>query len=212
MSQPITRPRGPFVRGLGTGRRYEDLTGLVIGRWTVVRLARRSNNINRHLHWLCRCECGREIEVLGSSLKGIKSGGCRFCKAVRQRRLAIKCMWNRIKHGATQRGYAFRLNREKTFELLDNQQNLCAISGLPIELATGVRDFMHGGCTASLDRIDNTKGYIPGNVWWVHKDINRLKHALPLKKFLRLCHTISRHNRKTQDESPGRVPSRSRVG
>lgn len=44
--------------------------------------------------------------------------------------------------------------------------------------------------TASLDRIDSSKGYIPGNVQWVHKDVNKMKLALSEKRLLELCTLI----------------------
>ena len=44
--------------------------------------------------------------------------------------------------------------------------------------------------TASLDRIDNTKGYTQDNVQWVHKDINRIKSDLSQEYFLTLCKTV----------------------
>ena len=45
-------------------------------------------------------------------------------------------------------------------ELLKEQSGRCALSGLPIvaEEKTG---------TASLDRKDSSKGYVPGNVQWL---------------------------------------------
>jgi hypothetical protein len=44
--------------------------------------------------------------------------------------------------------------------------------------------------TASLDRIDNTKGYEEGNVWWVHKEANRLKNNYTLNDLLYWCRLI----------------------
>ena len=37
--------------------------------------------------------------------------------------------------------------------------------------------------TASLDRIDSTKGYVRGNIQWVHKDINWFKRDYPKISF-----------------------------
>jgi len=44
---------------------------------------------------------------------------------------------------------------------------------------------------ASLDRIDNNKGYIEGNVQWVIKKINYMKNTLSEKNFINLCNKIS---------------------
>lgn len=50
--------------------------------------------------------------------------------------------------------------------------------------------------TASLDRIDNTKGYIPGNVQWVHKSVNFCKGTLKERYFIKLCCQIANHIKK----------------
>ena len=54
-----------------------DETGNKYGILTV--LKRVPNDKHGKAKWLCRCECGKEIEVLGSSLRkgNTKSCGCR---------------------------------------------------------------------------------------------------------------------------------------
>ena len=54
-----------------------------------------------------------------------------------------------------------------------------------------------GGQTASLDRIDSTKGYIEGNVQWVDKIVNAMKWNIPEKYFIEICKTIAK-NQKTK--------------
>lgn len=46
--------------------------------------------------------------------------------------------------------------------------------------------------TASLDRIDSSKGYIEGNVQWLHKDINRLKINYSDEDLIQICLEIIR--------------------
>lgn len=65
--------------------------------------------------------------------------------------------------------------------LFVNQKQLCALSHLPLEMKS----------TASLDRIDNARGYIKGNVQWVHKDINFMKQDLSQEEFIEYCQLIS---------------------
>lgn len=51
--------------------KFNDLTGKVFGRWTVLRL------IEHHrTKWLCRCECGLERAVYPSPLISGRSTGC----------------------------------------------------------------------------------------------------------------------------------------
>lgn len=44
--------------------------------------------------------------------------------------------------------------------------------------------------TASLDRIDSTKGYIESNVQWLHKDINNIKQDYSVNELLAYCKLI----------------------
>jgi hypothetical protein len=44
--------------------------------------------------------------------------------------------------------------------------------------------------TASLDRIDSSKGYIIGNVQWAHKMVNRMKNDMPQEEFIEFCRDI----------------------
>lgn len=52
--------------------------------------------------------------------------------------------------------------------------------------------------TASLDRIDNTKGYLEDNVQFVHKDINRMKWAHSQQYFIELCSKVHNANLTSQ--------------
>ncbi len=54
--------------------RVIDLTGNVIGRWTVVR--REANKPTGGTMWLCRCECGNEKIVDGIVLRDQRSRSC----------------------------------------------------------------------------------------------------------------------------------------
>ena len=66
-----------LVNTLSDCGRAVDLSGQVFGLWTV--LHRDSNQIaqrGKPAKWICRCECGREKSVFGSSLR---SGDSRSC-------------------------------------------------------------------------------------------------------------------------------------
>lgn len=56
--------------------RFLDLTGKKIGRLTVIK--RVENNSRRQSQWLCKCDCGNEVIIVGSSLvnERTKSCGC----------------------------------------------------------------------------------------------------------------------------------------
>lgn len=51
-----------------------DMTGMVFGRWTVLR--RTGSDKRGELLWLCRCSCGNESSLTGSSLRSGNSVSC----------------------------------------------------------------------------------------------------------------------------------------
>lgn len=59
-----------------------DLTGKRYGRLTVINLDEVKTNLdkNYNTHWLCRCDCGNEKTIVGSSLNygATTSCGCLF--------------------------------------------------------------------------------------------------------------------------------------
>lgn len=63
------------------------------------------------------------------------------------------------------------------------------------------------GGTASLDRIDGARGYVEGNVWWVHKDVNVMKMDLEVDYFVDLREGIARNDTKPGEQSCLKLPS-----
>lgn len=82
-------------------------------------------------------------------------------------------------------------NKENMHYLNSIAHNVCAISGLPIRYKNYIRD---NTATASLDRIDSNKGYIKGNVQWVHKKINQMKWLFSKNEFIELCVAVAKNN------------------
>ena len=60
---------------------------------------------------------------------------------------------------------------------------------------------MHGGATASLDRIDSDGAYTIDNVQWIHKDINVMKNSFSEEYFMYLCKLVCGINTKKIDRS-----------
>jgi CRISPR/Cas system Type II protein with McrA/HNH and RuvC-like nuclease domain len=75
-------------------------------------------------------------------------------------------------------------------EALYNKQNgRCALSGVPITI----------GENASLDHIiPRAKGGTNtiDNYQWVHSDVNMMKNAFPVKRFIEWCSLIARNHQK----------------
>ena len=155
----------------------------------------------------CSCVCG---SISNKRLESVVSGKVRYCgdKCTRLHNNTLQlgssnpcfrgvgqigsCKFKDIKRNAERRGIEFNLTIQYISELFDKQNGICALSGMEIEFGR-VRT---SGTTASLDRIDSTKGYIEGNVQWVHKLVNRMKMDITEDVFLQLCEKITTHRRK----------------
>ena len=131
-----------------------------------------------------RCTCGSKLEedLVVRVAKEKKSKGCADCSrgsGYKGYRGLSGEYWSTIKHGAKLRNICFEITIEYAWDLFEKQKQKCKLSGLEIHFQKDAsrsnrkRNFSR---TASLDRIDSSKGYIVGNVQWVHKDINLMKN------------------------------------
>ncbi len=98
--------------------------------------------------------------------------------------------FSRIKAGASSRGLEYSLSNENLEELMNAQGFKCALSDIAISFPERRRGERQN-YSASLDRIDSAKGYVEGNVQWVHKDINIMKNDHDQEYFLELCKKIT---------------------
>lgn len=91
-----------------------------------------------------------------------------------------------IIYSAKKRNINFDLKIEYLWDLFVAQDKKCALSKVDIFM---FRNRKHKS-TASLDRIDSTKGYEVGNVQWLHKDVNNMKGSLTQTQCIELCKNI----------------------
>lgn len=96
-----------------------------------------------------------------------------------------------IKKGAKSRQIKYDVSTKYLEKLFLLQEEKCALSGVQISFAKNYTEFSTGIGTASLDRIDSSKGYIKGNVQWVHKKVNIMKQDMTDEEFINWCKTIA---------------------
>lgn len=174
-----------------------NLIGQVFGDLTVIEKAKSTRK--GRATWLCQCKCGNTVTYITSHLtrktNPVKSCGCRKRRRGKDNPLwdgvgdISGAWWSRITREIFGKTNRFRLNveitKEYAWKLYLEQDGKCALSGIPISIGFGPND------AASLDRIDNAVGYVPGNVQWVHKDINFMKRNFSERYFIALCKAVA---------------------
>jgi hypothetical protein len=139
-----------------------------------------------------KCECGYEYLSTCHEI-----GRTKICKHCSQAKIGnkhgsykgteniSKKAFSNIKLNALRRNVVFDLTIEYLDKLFVEQNKKCAYSNTILNIGNSKIEQ-----TASLDRIDSSKGYIIGNVQWVHKDINRMKTDFSEEKFLHIIKNI----------------------
>ena len=110
-----------------------------------------------------------------------------------------KSNWCIIKHCATKRNLSFDITPQQINDLYIKQDKKCALTGWPIILGSRKRK----EDTASLDRIDGSKGYSIDNVQWVNREINRLKNNWSDSRFIELCEAVTNYSKSKEKEKDG---------
>lgn len=184
--------------------KIKDLKNSKIGKLEIIE----RDGLNKFgtVIWKCKCDCdGKIIYVLSSNLINgtTKSCGCCFedrygkKKIIREKYQEMSGSYlSTIEKNARKRNLEYNITLNYIWELFLKQERKCALSGMDLK-------FEYKKQTASLDRIDSSKGYIEGNVQWLHKDINRLKNNYSEKQLIdwsyKIIHNQSKNNFITSD-------------
>jgi hypothetical protein len=149
--------------------------------------------------YTCKCECGNIMTAIGYSLVSGHSStcGCGRIEAISHGYEYVSGMiYGNIVKRAKQNNREFDLTIKFINDLLIKQDFKCALSGLPISINTHRINYKYQETTASLDRIDSSKGYTKDNVQWVHKYINWIKLDFSQEEFIQLCQAVAKNQRK----------------
>ena len=175
------------------------LRNLIKRRFGNLKVITRAPNRGKATCWTCECICGRRKDIAACHLV---SGAIHSCGTPHPELGEHNNGWRgygeigrryfeHIHHEARVRDLRFSISIRGIWKLFLKQNRRCALSGVPLTFER--KDGRMVG-TASIDRIDSTKGYLPDNVQWVHKDINFMKRNLPEDRFLTHCRNICKHH------------------
>jgi hypothetical protein len=182
--------------------RIKDLTNLKFKKLTALKIVDKPDYVKskgKSAFWLCKCECGNTKIVRSSELIRNDTGSCGCLRKIinfKGYKEIPKSFYNSIKKwNAASRNIEFDISIEYLWELFLVQERKCIYSGEILKFGTSRNDTSR---TASLDRIDSSKGYIKGNVVWCHKKINVLKMDLKLNDFYDLCKKVNNYEKESK--------------
>lgn len=189
------------------GQRHQCPPGERYGMLTILSTHSKEVWNRKYKFAICRCDCGNEVELKTSYLRNGHTSSC-GCLLRRSGHMSPnfkghgeigKSVWANIIEGSKRRSrdIPFEITIEQAWDLFEAQNRGCAISGVPIDF--GERIGRRSGQTkrsrsASLDRIDSSKGYTIDNVQWIHKDLQFMKGSMSDGKFIQWCKTIANYN------------------
>lgn len=160
---------------------------------------------NSHKLFKCKCQCGKFVVRTGYSLLtgNTKSCGCTSRKKGKKHHLwkgyedIPSTTISSLKKGAMSRGLIWNITSKNMWDLYLKQNKRCRLTNLPIYFAKTRKKYTQQ--TASLDRIDSSKGYTIDNVQWVHKNINKMKQNLSEQEFIEFCGYVSKFRGASND-------------
>ncbi len=168
-------------------RRVKEEIGNRYGR--VVVIAKGSKPTGQGAMWLCRCDCGKEFVTRGSALRKGDTQSC-GCVAVEKLRAAVMLpegiaarnqTLRRLKANAAERGIEWELTDAQALEIM--RQN-CHYCGGGFSNLSSHPDFNGNFAYNGIDRVDNTKGYVTGNIVPCCKHCNIAKRDRTVGEFL----------------------------
>ena len=148
-----------------------DEVGNVYGRLTVVSETVGSKS---GVHWLCTCECGKEIIVLGIHLRSGNNKSCGCLQTFLPGEAAANRVMSHYIEEAKRRNLVWELSKE---EFLVITQLDCFYCGSPPTRISAYHNATGGYKYNGVDRLNNEEGYFLDNVvsccsWcnWAKKD------------------------------------------
>lgn len=187
-----------------------NLVNKRFGKLTVLNYSHPAKGSRGKHYWLCLCDCGNYPVVRDSHLVAGTTRSCGCLHTRKGKESPFFKGYGEIPHDyfstirrdargggiLNRKPKAFKITIQYIWRLFLKQKRRCALSGITIGF-DGTR--LQNKCsdtsqfTASLDRIDSRKGYVKGNVQWVHKHVNIMKNSFDNATFIGYCRRITEH-------------------
>ncbi len=158
-------------------------------------IARASNSNDGQARWLCKCDCGNQVVVLGSSLRNGRNVSCGCLKVDRWllpgNEAAFNKLFYRYRKEAKSRGLEYDLSKDEFKKITSNKCHYCGSEPSQIQKSQSDRsdDYIYNG----IDRKDNKIGYNIDNCVPCCYLCNRAKMSLDYHDFLEWVKKVYHH-------------------
>jgi len=146
--------------------------------------------------WETLCCCGKKLFWTKRQITRYKSCGCKRIE-LHRRKVWKGCgeisgeFFSSIRKNARDRKLEFGITVQDIWDIFLKQDRKCALTGF--ELKFGNKRLKEE-TTASLDRIDSSKGYSVNNIQWLHKKVNFMKQQFNQNDFIEWCGRVFNFN------------------
>ena len=200
---------------------FKDITGQKFGRLTVLEcLGYKFYHCgNKNSLWRCMCDCGKEVNVSRCTIrhflaKGAKpsskwgcvpSCGCSYREKLSTERryygfkvprpkgqAGRNTLWTVYKGAAKGRGLEWGLSMEDFVSITQSMCHYCGCAPSKVSKSAGRdrgQDYVFNG----IDRKDNGKGYVLGNVLPCCSICNWAKHTMAYDEFLAWLNRVAEY-------------------
>ena len=135
----------------------------------------------------CKCTCGKQVEVLGTSLQSGKTRSCGCLKLVSTQKAARNQVLSFYKRNAKDRGLEFYLSDLEFDDLIFSRCFYCDSEPTNKSRAESGKFVMYNG----IDRLDSNLSYITDNCVPCCKTCNMMKKRMSLCDFVTKCKKIA---------------------
>lgn len=199
----LTNSCGCLQRSQNRSRRT-DINSIKLENCQILHEVKSKRNLR---HVKCKCKCGKEFirRVYLLKRNPYSSCGCSNVLTQSKNRKFSKYSafedinsqyWKSVLNGAILRNLEFDITAEDVWKQYIKQNRKCSLSGLDIHFQKENFHRLRYLQTASLDRINSSKGYTIDNIQIVHKDVNIMKQNFSEEYFINICFNIYKYNIK----------------
>ena len=193
--------------------------GLKINHITLLERIQIPNKNSYRNCWKYQCDCGKigirrednlkpKINISCGCISGFAQGTAKNNKKwTGYKDISGLYLWD-LKNKAKRRKLSWEITEQELWKLFLKQGKKCPYLNEELTFASAAEKRNGLKQTASLDRIDSSKGYIIDNIQWIHKRVQMMKKDLSESEFLKWCELVSNHQstEPTPRQSPTRFP------